>query len=249
MQQWLKTEALEHAHIVKPSPLPSHFVQTPKVSWSSSPDQISLNYNPDIVVLAVRPKDVHHVAPLYTRFQSSLFISIVAGKTLETLSLLLSPSPALLRIMPNIACAIGQGTSFAIYNSHVSPAQKQSAFSLFKVTGATFWIEDEALFDKATTLSGCGPGYVLALVESMALAGEKLGLSAELSLNLAWNTVTGSAALLQQREIDLISLRQTMHSIGPMTEAALQVLQSPETGLYDLMLNAMKAALNLAQKH
>lgn len=247
LHHWLKADVLTHVHVVKPSPLVSSYQNNPHLSWTSTPDQIPSHYNPDIVVLAVRPNTIDKITPLYATYRKCLFLSLAAGKNLDALTSLLSPEQPILRVMPNIASEIGKGMSFMVGNLHMTPVQKDHANHLFEIVGSTAWLPSENLFDVATTLSGCGPGYVFALVESMASAGERMGLPSDLSYKLAHQTLIGSAALLEQKNVTAKTLRQAIGNPGTMTEAAVKVLLSQE-GLPDLMFKAMNEALKRAQE-
>ena len=95
--------------------------------------------------------------------------------------------------------------------------------------------------DAVTALSGSGPAYVFLLAESLARAGEKAGLPAELAVRLARATVAGSGELLHRSSIDAAVLRQNVTSPGGTTAAALDVLMAPD-GLDLLMERAILAA-------
>ena len=100
----------------------------------------------------------------------------------------------------------------------------------------------KALIDAVTAISGSGPAYVFALTEALAAAAEKLGLPAELSMNLARGTVEGAAELMRRESATSpATLRRNVTSPAGTTAAALAVLQGPK-GLNDLMARATAAA-------
>ena len=77
-----------------------------------------------------------------------------------------------------------------------------------------------------TAISGSGPAYVFALTEALAAAAERLGLPAELSMNLARGTVEGAAELMRRESATSpATLRRNVTSPGGTTAAALAVLQ------------------------
>jgi pyrroline-5-carboxylate reductase len=143
--------------------------------------------------------------------------------------------------MPNTPAAIGRAITVAVANSLVRPEQRKLADGLLRATGAVEWIDDEALMDAVTAVSGSGPAYVFLLAESLARAGEKAGLPAELAVQLARATVAGSGELLHRSSIDAAVLRQNVTSPGGTTAAALDVLMAPG-GLDLLMERAIAAA-------
>jgi len=165
----------------------------------------------------------------------------MAGRTIAFLAGALPHNAAVVRAMPNTPAAIGRGITVAVPNSEVSPAQRQLADALLRATGAVEWIDDETLMDAVTAVSGSGPAYVFLLTESLARAGEKAGLPAELAVRLARATVAGSGELLRRSSVDAAVLRQNVTSPGGTTAAALEVLMAVD-GLDPLMERAVAAA-------
>ena len=103
------------------------------------------------------------------------------------------------------------------------------------------WVDDEALLDPVTALSGSGPAYVFLLVEAMAAAGAKLGLAPDMAMQLARATVSGSGELLRQSSESASQLRVNVTSPGGTTAAALQVLMAAD-GLQPVFDRALAAA-------
>jgi pyrroline-5-carboxylate reductase len=148
---------------------------------------------------------------------------------------------AIIRAMPNTPAAIGRGITVAAPNARVTPAQRQLADALLAATGAVEWIGDEGLMDAVTAVSGSGPAYVFLLAESLARAGAKAGLPADLAARLARATVAGSGELLRHSPLDAATLRHNVTSPGGTTAAALDVLMAAD-GLDPLMERAIAAA-------
>jgi pyrroline-5-carboxylate reductase len=112
---------------------------------------------------------------------------------------------------------------------------------LLAATGAVEWVEDEALMDAVTAVSGSGPAYVFLLAEALAEAGAAAGLPADLAMKLARETVAGSGELLHRSDLDPATLRKNVTSPGGTTAAALDVLMATD-GLSPLMRKAVAAA-------
>jgi pyrroline-5-carboxylate reductase len=206
-----------------------------------NPDAASIY--PDTIVLAVKPQIAAEVMPQVASLMlpSTVVVSIMAGRTIAFLSDALPRDAAVIRAMPNTPAAVGRGITVAVTNSRVKPAQRQLADALLAATGAVEWIGDEALMDAVTAVSGSGPAYVFLLAESLARAGEKVGLPAELAVRLARATVAGSGELLYRSSVDAAILRHNVTSPGGTTAAALDVLMAPD-GLDPLMARAVAAA-------
>jgi pyrroline-5-carboxylate reductase len=144
--------------------------------------------------------------------------------------------------MPNTPAAIGRGVTAAFANAGVDAEQRRWCERLLGAVGAFFWLNDESAIDAVTAISGSGPAYIFALTEALAAAAERLGLPAELSMNLARGTVEGAAELMRRESATSpATLRRNVTSPGGTTAAALAVLQDAK-GLNDLMARATAAA-------
>ncbi len=143
--------------------------------------------------------------------------------------------------MPNTPAAIQRGITVAVPNARVTPVQRALADDLLAAVGEVVWVDDEALLDPVTAVSGSGPAYVFFLTECLAEAGRAAGLDAELAAQLARATIVGSAALLDASELSAAELRRNVTSPGGTTAAALAVLGG-EDGLQKLMTAAVAAA-------
>jgi pyrroline-5-carboxylate reductase len=206
-----------------------------------NPDAAALS--PAAVVIAVKPQIAPQVmadvAALMT--PSTVAVSIMAGRTLAFLGGALPGGAAIVRAMPNTPAAIGRGITVAVPNAAVGPAQRGLADALLAAAGAVEWIDDEALMDAVTAVSGSGPAYVFLLAECLAHAAEKAGLPAALAARLARATVAGSGELLHRSPADAAELRRNVTSPGGTTAAALDVLMAQD-GLDQLMQRAVAAA-------
>lgn len=205
---------------------------------------------PKAVVLAVKPQMLEGVAREAVRFVAAkpVFISIAAGVALKKLGTWLDGRVAIVRAMPNLPAAIGEGTTVAAANDRVTKAQKALAGALLKAAGTLEWLTDEGPIDAVTAVSGSGPAYVFLLVEALAAAGVAAGLKGDLAQRLARTTVAGAGALLAAwPERDAATLRRDVTSPGGTTEAALKVLMAAG-GLQPLMTRAVKAAARRAKE-
>lgn len=198
---------------------------------------------PDMVVLAVKPQSMDSVLPDLKRFagQGTVFLSIAAGKTLAYFAAHLGVAAKVVRSMPNTPAAVRQGITVATAAPGVSAAERKRCHEVLEAVGQVLWVEDEALLDPVTALSGSGPAYVFLLVEAMAAAGAKLGLTPEMAMQLARATVTGSGELLRQSAEPASQLRVNVTSPGGTTAAALKVLMA-EDGVQQIFDKALAAA-------
>ena len=250
LHRWLTASAVSRVVVVKPSPLAKELLGHPTshVEWYSQVNQIPDGFSPDIIVIATRPKDIVSTLPSYCIYKNSLFLSVAAGKKIPQLEEILGTGFAILRSMPNVASEVGAGMTFMTANTNVTAEQKKQAESLLQAIGQTAWLDDESLFDLATAISGCGPGFMFALVESLAKVGSEAGLPMETAILLARQTVVGSGALLGESDQSAAELRAAIGNPGTMTAAGLSVFTSPTDGILPLLNRTIIASVDHAQK-
>ncbi|UYO53357.1 pyrroline-5-carboxylate reductase [Rhodopseudomonas palustris] len=193
------------------------------------------------LVVAVKPQMFAEAAAALRSYvgPSTLVVSIMAGKPIAALSEQLGGH--VVRAMPNTPAAIGRGITVAVAASNVTPAQRGIADALLRATGGVEWVDDEALIDAVTAVSGSGPAYVFLLAEELARAGVEAGLPEALAMTLARATVAGSGELLQRSDLDAATLRKNVTSPGGTTAAALEVLMADD-GFRPLLTRAVAAA-------
>jgi pyrroline-5-carboxylate reductase len=228
--------------VVDPAGMPPGMAHPAEIVWRPAIEALPGDLTPDAVVFAVKPQVADTVVPAYRRWArpETLFVSIIAGKTLAGLTRHLGPA-AIVRSMPNTPAAIGRGITVACANSRVSFAQRRLCERLLAAIGESAWVEDEALIDAVTAVSGSGPAYVFLLIEALTAAGKAEGLPPDLALRLARATVAGSGELARLSNESPAQLRENVTSPGGTTRAALDVLMAAD-GLGPLIGRAVAAA-------
>ncbi|MDX2154888.1 MAG: pyrroline-5-carboxylate reductase [Hyphomicrobiaceae bacterium] len=198
---------------------------------------------PAVLLMAVKPQVMEEVFPPLARTAGpeTVVLSIAAGKTIASFERHLMAGRAVVRSIPNTPAAVGRGITVAAPNGHVTPGQKSLCDALLSAIGEVAWVNDEALIDPVTAVSGSGPAYVFYLTECLAAAGVKAGLAPDLAMRLARATVTGSGELMHRSDLGADQLRKNVTSPNGTTFAALQVLMG-EKGLEPLMTEAIAAA-------
>ncbi|MBC7281359.1 pyrroline-5-carboxylate reductase [Hoeflea sp.] len=200
-----------------------------------------------ILMLAVKPQIMDNVVAGLGGLvgPQTVTLSIAAGKTIAYFEERLGG--AVVRTIPNTPAMIGRGITGAVANAAVSAEAKAEIDRLLSVCGPVEWVEDEALIDAITAVSGSGPAYVFYLVECMAEAGRKCGLPADLAMRLARATVTGAGELMHQSPDGAATLRQNVTSPNGTTAAALAVLMADD-GIQPLFDKALKAAADRSRE-
>ena len=193
-------------------------------------DAVPDGLRPAAVVLAVKPQSADEAVPAYARFAAdgAVVLSIMAGRTEAGLRALLGAEAAVVRAMPNTPAAIRRGITVAYAGGTVSPERRALCDALLASVGEVAWVEDEALLDPVTAVSGGGPAYVFLLAELLERAGREQGLPPDLARRLARVTVSGAGALLAASAEDADALRRAVTSPKGTTERALAVLMGED---------------------
>jgi pyrroline-5-carboxylate reductase len=196
---------------------------------------------PAIVLFAVKPQVMRDIVPAYRRFAEvgTTFVSIAAGTPIALFEKLLGADAAIIRSMPNTPAAIGKGMLVNVANRNVSSDIRLLVRDLFTANGRVAEVDDEALIDAVTAVSGSGPAYIFHFIEALAAAAENAGLSRELAATLARQTVVGSAALAEANSETPETLRRQVTSPNGTTQAGLEVLMK---GLTPLLTETVEAA-------
>lgn len=195
----------------------------------------------DVLVLAVKPQMFAEAGPQLKPFISptTLVVSIMAGTTIATIESVCGGK--VIRAMPNTPAAVARGITVAVPSKGITADQRTTTDAMLSAIGAVEWIDDEALMDAVTAVSGSGPAYVFLLAEELERAGIAAGLPPALATKLARETVAGSGELLHRSDLDSATLRKNVTSPGGTTAAALDVLMSAD-GFEPLLKRAVAAA-------
>lgn len=243
LEGWLKGGA-EASRIVAldPSPPPEVRALLERSGVRLNPEVGSI-LDAEVVIMAVKPQLMEDVLPGVVPLKAAkpLILSVAAGKTIASFERHFGADAAVIRTIPNTPAAVGRGITAMAANANVSPAQLALARSLLAAVGEVVTVENEAMIDAVTAVSGSGPAYVFYLTECLAAAGEKAGLPKDLAMQLARATVSGAGELMRQSGIEAATLRQNVTSPKGTTYAALQVLMA-ENGMQPLFDAAIEAA-------
>lgn len=199
--------------------------------------------NADVVVLAVKPQVIDGVLGSVASNLShdAVVISVAAGIPVARIRRRLGDQAAIVRVMPNTPALRGLGATGMYAAPQCSAAQRDRARALFEAVGLVFEVQDEALMDAVTAISGSGPAYFFALTEALANAGREAGLPEPIARGLATQTAAGAGAMLTGDEVDPSELRRRVTSPGGTTAAALESFA--HDGLDAIVERAVRAAV------
>lgn len=201
----------------------------------------------EIVVLSVKPQILHKVLrEVGDQLRpGTLVISIAAGVDTETIEAALAEGVRVVRAMPNVPATVGAGATAIAAGERAGEADLDVARAIFDAVGITVAL-DESQLDAVTGLSGSGPAYVFLVLEALADAGVKVGLSRRNAQRLAAQTVMGSAKLLLETDEHPGRLKDMVTSPGGTAIAGLHTLE--EGGLRTTLINAVETATKRARE-
>jgi pyrroline-5-carboxylate reductase len=183
----------------------------------------------DIIIFAVKPQIATNVLNDYENFELKKNIvigSIIAGKKINFFKKRIKNTNQFVRIMPNMPALIRNGISCFVSRSNLSLNNKKKINELFLQVGKTVWLKSENQIDKATAVSGSGPGYIFTLIHAFEKAAQKLGFSKSQSRDLISSTMLGSILLIQETRKEPNELAKEIAVKGGTTEAGIKNLQN-----------------------
>ena len=200
-----------------------------------------------LVVMAVKPQILDKVLrEIGNQLKpGTLIVSIAAGVDSASIEAALPSGVHVVRSMPNTPALVGAGATAISAGKHASEADLAVARALFDAVGITVEL-DESHLDAVTGLSGSGPAYIFLILEALADAGVKVGLSRRDAQRLAAQTVMGSAKMLLETDEHPGKLKDMVTSPGGTAIAGLHTLE--EGGLRTTLMNAVETATKRARE-
>jgi len=200
--------------------------------------------NSEIIIYATKPQILATVLQETADVldKSKLVISIAAGVPLAAIASGVKKELRLIRVMPNICAFVKESATAIAAGEYVINGDIEIAKAIFESVGICVFIQENTLMDAFTGLSGSGPAYVFLIIDAMADAGVKMGLSRRDSLLLSAQTVMGSAKLLLETNEHPGQLKDRVTSPGGTSIAGIHTLE--QGGLRTTIMDAVEAATN-----
>tara|TARA_Y100001970_G_scaffold76942_2_gene97793 strand:- start:22065 stop:22850 length:786 start_codon:yes stop_codon:yes gene_type:complete len=190
----------------------------------------------DLIVLAVKPKDalsaeqsIFKIAPKAT------ILSVVAGIGTEKYS----QPDAVIRAMPNTACAFGKGVT-AIYATNRDSAGFNAANKLFNKVGHVVALQSEDEMHRFTSIIGSGQAFLFQVLNTYLQELEKITSSDQVSAKSIFLDFVRSLGDSFSKEQDFESLINKIKSPGGTTQAGLESLKM--NNLDKILQDAFQAA-------
>ena len=199
-----------------------------------------------LAVWAVKPQIFKEAATQTQAFlPHALHLSVAAGIRSSSIAQSLG-TERVVRAMPNTPALVGLGQTGLFARPAVTAADRAWIEQVIATTGASLWVDDEALLDAVTAISGSGPAYVFFFIEAMVEAGVQMGLTEAQAKQLAVGTFVGASALASSASEPPAVLRERVTSKGGTTYAAITSMQDSQ--VQQLFQQALRAAQHRAKE-
>ena len=199
----------------------------------------------DLILFAVKPQAIEEVCNdvLENLNQRKAFsiISILAGTKVKTFESHFENSQVI-RSMPNLAASVGSGITALYANESTDKLFKTIADKIFSGVGEIIWVDNEDIMDVITATSGSGPAYYFFLTECLSFVAQEMGLNPIDADKLSRQVAIGSSDIMKASNDSLSNLREKVTSKGGTTEAALEVLMSPDKEFFNIFRRAVNKA-------
>lgn len=195
------------------------------------------------VLLGMKPYQIGDVAAALAPLckGDTRIVSILAGTLLGNLRARFPQVRDVVRAMPNLPVGLGKGVTALFTDARTEPPARDAVNGLICPLGLAEWVEDEALFNQVTALSGCGPAFVFRFIDALARAGETLGIPADQAARMALATVQGAASMAADASDSPALLADRVASPGGMTREGMNVLDADDR-LLRLLIDTLTAA-------
>ncbi|PRY45304.1 pyrroline-5-carboxylate reductase [Spirosoma oryzae] len=195
----------------------------------------------DLIILSVKPQDFNsvHEALRDVIQPNQMILSIMAGIPIGQIQDKLNHK-LVVRAMPNTPAMLGMGITGFTAAKEVDMTSLRRVENLINATGRSIFLEDEAMLDAVTALSGSGPAYFYYVVKAMVDAGRQMGFDDAVSSLLVKQTMLGAYHLINTADKSLDDLIKAVASKGGTTEAALRAFEQGD--LAETLVTGIKAA-------
>ncbi len=201
----------------------------------------------DIIILAIKPNVMGNILEELKSdiTPNHLIVSIAAGIPLSFMESILNEGCRAIRVMPNTPCLVGETAAAYALGKNASVSDGESVGQILNAVGKSFLLEEKQL-DAVTGLSGSGPAFIYMVIEALTDGGVKMGLSRDVSTELAAQTTFGAAKMVLEAGMHIGELKDSVTSPGGTTIEGLHALE--KGGIRDALINAVEVATKKSKR-
>lgn len=214
-------------------------------------DNDSIAVECDYIFLGVKPQ---MMAPLLdslrlllaARKTPCVLVTMAAGLTVDAVWEMAGLQLPVIRIMPNVACAVGQGLTLYACSADVTAQQKQEFLRILSASGALEEL-DEHLIDAGSAVAGCGGAFACLFLEALADGAVTCGLPRDKAMRYAQQMLLGTAALAKETGAHPGAIKDSICSPGGTTIAGVRALEAGgfRSAAMDAVIAAYERTLEL----
>ncbi|XP_032682096.1 pyrroline-5-carboxylate reductase 1, mitochondrial isoform X2 [Odontomachus brunneus] len=208
--------------------------------------------NCDVVFLAIKPHMLDDVIVNITvrqsdhgskiKYKGKLFISVLAGVTLDVLQNkleLIADFPRIVRSVPNTPLMVGEGIT--VYCSqNTTPQDLKMIDTLFSHIGICENVP-ESLMNAIGGLSGCAPAFAYLIIEALSDGAVRMGVPRLMATKFAAQVLVGAGKMVLETGRHPGQLKDEVCSPGGTTIAGVHAMEVG--GVRGSMINAVQAAV------
>lgn len=200
----------------------------------------------DIVFLAVKPQVFEGVLKtIGDCSKDTVFVSIAAGITTDTIKRILGYNAKVVRVMPNTPLLLGLGATALSFVEPVSEDEFKTVKSIFETSGIVEQV-DESMMNAIISVNGSSPAYVYYFAKAVADGAKNQGIDGNTALKLFAKVLEGSAKMLVESGHTPEQLIDMVCSKGGTTIEAVRILERDNVD--KTIDEAMKACTKRAEE-
>ncbi|MBE6918666.1 MAG: pyrroline-5-carboxylate reductase [Ruminococcaceae bacterium] len=193
-------------------------------------DNDSIAVECDYIFLGVKPQMMQGLLDslrllLAARKTPCVLVTMAAGLSVNAIREMSGLQLPVIRIMPNVACAVGQGLTLYACSSDVTVQQKQEFLRILSASGALEEL-DEHLIDAGSAVAGCGGAFACLFLEALADGAVTCGLPRDKAMRYAQQMLLGTAALAKETGAHPGAIKDSICSPGGTTIAGVRALEA-----------------------
>ena len=180
----------------------------------------------DIVVLAVKPQNYDEVlsAVSIAAAETTIFVTIAAGISIEYVRKGLGKNCPMVRVMPNTPLLLGKGATAMCRSENISDEDFDIVYKMFSLSGSVALL-DESQMNAVIAVNGSSPAYVYLFAKAMADYAASVDIDEKTALELICKTFEGSAEMLRSSGDTPDKLIEKVCSKGGTTIEAMNILR------------------------
>ena len=181
----------------------------------------------DVLFLGVKPQGlkamVEDIRGVLDARGRCLVVSMAAGWTVAELEKLLGGLPVV-RILPNIPVAVGEGVTLLCASDKATEAEKNAVKALLAPSGMVAELNEEQM-EAASGVTGCGPAFAAMFIDALADGAVACGLPRHEAIAFAAQMLAGTARTLLQSGEHPDALKDRVCSPGGSTIQGVRRLE------------------------